>query len=142
MKINDYELPDDLLYDAENYGWVRIEEKKEEEGEIATIGITQFGVEQTKEIAYVELPNVGDKFKKGQEYAVVEAAKWAGQLKIPLSGEVIEVNEKLLDYPELVNKDPYGEGWIIKIKIENKEEIKGLVSAKEAGEFYIKNKKE
>jgi glycine cleavage system H protein len=130
MKLKEYDLPDNLLYD-ENYGWVRIE------GETATIGVTEIGVKQTKEIAYVELPNIGDKFKKGEDYAVMEAAKWAGSLKMPLSGEITEVNEeKLLDDPALLNRDPYGEGWIIKIKIENPEEIEELMDVKEASEFY------
>lgn len=130
MKLKDYELKDDLLYD-ENYGWAKIED------DTATIGVTEIGVKQTKEIAYVELPNVGDKFKKGEDYAVMEAAKWAGSLKVPLSGEVTEVNEeKLLDDPTLLNRDPYGEGWIVKIKLENPEEVKELMDAERAVEFY------
>ena len=111
--------------------WVKLE------GEIATIGVTKLGVKKTKEIAFIELPVKGDKFKRGEEYAVMEAVKWAGSLKMPLSGEVIEVNEKLIDDPSLLNKDPY-QNWIAKIKIERKEEIEKLMGAKEAREFYGK----
>lgn len=133
MKIDDYDLPDDYLYD-ENYGWAKIE------GDVATIGVTHFGLEQTKEIAYVELPKVGDKFDKGADYSVMEAAKWAGQLKMPLSGEVTEVNDTLLDDPGLLNSDPYGKGWIVKIKLTKPEETKQLMDVKKAAEFYIQKK--
>lgn len=131
MKVKDYELKDDLLYDKD-YGWIKIV------GDIATLGVIEFGVKQTKEIAYVELPELGKKLKKGENYAVMEAAKWAGALKMPLSGEIIEVNEKLLDNPELLNKDPYGKGWIAKVKIENREEIKELMNVKKTAEWLKK----
>lgn len=128
MKIGDYEFPDDLKYDKD-YGWVKIK------GEEATIGVNEFGVKRAKEIAFIELPPVGDKFKRGQEYAVLEAAKWSGHLKMPLSGEITEVNEKLMDGPALLTQAPY-ENWLVKIKIADKEEVKELMDIKEAEDFY------
>jgi len=134
MKVKDYNLPDDLLYDKD-YGWAKIKD------DVATVGVTEFGVKQTKEIAYVELPETGKKFSQGEPYSVMEAAKWAGQLKMPLSGEILEVNETLLDDPTQVNKDPYGKGWIAKIKISNKEELKKLMDVKAAAAWIENIKK-
>ena len=128
MKVNDCELPDDLLYDKD-YGWVKVD------NDVALLGVTEFGVKQAKEIAFIELPQVADEFRRGQEYAVLEASKWAGSLKAPLSGEVLEVNEKLIDAPTSLSKDPYN-SWLVKIKLENPEEVDGLMDVKEAGEFY------
>ncbi|MEM2918368.1 MAG: glycine cleavage system protein GcvH [Candidatus Altiarchaeota archaeon] len=125
----EYNFPEDLLYDSEN-NWVKIQ------GEFAVIGITEFAVKKAKEIAYIELPKKGKKFKKGETYSVIEAVKWAGQLKIPLSCEIIEVNENLLDDPTILNNDPYGKGWIAKIKILKKEEVSELMDSEKAKKFF------
>jgi len=101
-------IPDDLLYTA-THEWVRME------GELAVMGITHFAQEQLGDLTFVELPAVGDILNAEQEMGVVESVKAASELYSPLDGEVIEVNDELEDAPGLVNDDPYGEGWLIKI---------------------------
>lgn len=129
----EYNFPKDLLYDKDN-NWIKIQ------GDIAIIGITELAVKKTKEIVYIELPEKGKKFKRGETYSVIEAVKWAGQLKMPLSGEILEVNKNLLDDPTLLNRDPYEKGWIAKIKISNKLEVSQLISAEKAKESFSKEK--
>ena len=113
---------DDLKY-VETHEWVKVE------GDVATIGITDFAQNELADIVYVELPSQGTKLEKGQTFGNVEAVKAVEDLYSPLSGEVVEVNEKLQQSPELVNQDPYGEGWMIKIKITNPAEVDGLLDA-------------
>jgi len=116
--------PKDRKYTKE-HEWALLEKG------IAIVGITWYAQSKLKDIVYVELPKVGKKIKKGDVLAVVESVKTASDIYAPLSGEVIEVNVKLERNPEIINKDPYGEGWIAKIKIENEDEIKELLSAEE-----------
>ncbi|MDT7892229.1 MAG: glycine cleavage system protein GcvH [Thermoproteota archaeon] len=116
--------PKDRKYTKE-HEWALLEKN------IAVVGITWYAQSKLKDIVYIELPKVGKKVKKGDVLAVVESVKTASDVYSPLSGEVIEVNVKLERNPELINKDPYGEGWIAKIKIENVDEIKELLSAEE-----------
>lgn len=104
--------------------WVKVE------GEYAIIGITDFAQDQLGEVLFVEMPEVGDAITKDEDYGVVESSKVASDLIAPLSGEVVEINEKLEDEPEYINDDPY-DAWIIKIKIENEEEIADLISSEE-----------
>ena len=116
-------LPEDLLY-TESHEWVR------EQGSLATVGITDFAQSQLKDIVYVEMPEIGAKFKKGDTLGVVESVKTVADLYSPLTGKIVETNPTLKDHPQYVNEDPYGTGWIVKIEIENKDELKGLLSAK------------
>ena len=116
-------LPEDLLY-TESHEWVR------EQGSLATVGITDFAQSQLKDIVYVEMPEIGAKFKKGDTLGVVESVKTVADLYSPLTGKIVETNATLKDHPQYVNEDPYGTGWIVKIEIENKDELKGLLSAK------------
>ena len=92
-----------------------------------TIGITNHAQDQLGDIVYVELPEVGKSINAGDDAAVVESVKAAGDVKIPLTGEVIEINEQLNDQPELVNSDPEGEGWFLKLKPENIDELANLM---------------
>ena len=92
-----------------------------------TIGITNHAQEQLGDIVYVELPEVGKSINAGDDAAVVESVKAAGDVKIPLTGEVMEINEQLNDQPELVNSDPEGEGWFLKLKPENTDELANLM---------------
>ena len=92
-----------------------------------TIGITNHAQEQLGDIVYVELPDIGKNINAGDDAAVVESVKAAGDVKIPLTGEVIEINEQLNDQPELVNSDPEGEGWFLKLKPENIDELANLM---------------
>ncbi len=116
-------LPEDLLY-TESHEWVR------EQGSLAVVGITDFAQSQLKDIVYVEMPEIGSTFKKGDTLGVVESVKTVADLYSPLTGKIVETNATLKDHPQYVNEDPYGKGWIVKIEIENRDELKGLLSAK------------
>ena len=102
--------PTNLLY-AESHEWVRVE------GEEAVLGITDHAQHALGDITYVELPAVGDSLAAGQEMGVVESVKAASDLYSPVAGEVIAVNETLNDTPELVNQDPYDQGWMVRVKL-------------------------
>ncbi len=108
-------IPKELLY-AKSHEWALIE------GEIATVGITHFAQEQLGDLTYVELPEVGDTFEAGSEMGTVESVKAASEIYAPVSGEIIEVNPALEDAPEIVNQDPYGEGWLVKFKLSSEPE--------------------
>ncbi|MCK4715572.1 MAG: glycine cleavage system protein GcvH [Candidatus Marinimicrobia bacterium] len=97
-------------------------------GDVATIGITEYAAGELGDVVYVELPSVGDTAVKGDSIGTIEAVKTVTDIYSPVSGEVVEVNEALADTSELVNKDPYGEGWIVKIKLSNPAEFDGLLS--------------
>jgi len=112
--------PEELKY-TEEHEWVKVE------GGIAIVGITDFAQNELSDIVYVELPEVGKNIKKGDVIATVEAVKTVADVYSPVSGEIIEVNEKLKDEPSIINNDPYGEGWIAKVKMENPEEINALL---------------
>jgi glycine cleavage system H protein len=115
-------VPEDLKYTKE-HEWARIE------GDIATIGITDYAQGELGDIVYLELPEVGSEIAKEESFGTVEAVKAVSDLYAPLSGEVVEVNETLQDVPETVNSDPYGSGWLIKIKITNPGEIDDLLDS-------------
>jgi len=117
-------VPEDLKYTKE-HEWAKVE------GEIAVVGITDFAQDQLSDIVYVELPEVGTQVKQGETFGTVEAVKAVSDLYSPVTGEVIEVNTKLADQPELVNQDPYGEGWMIKVKLQDPSEVDQLLSAED-----------
>ncbi len=116
----------DLLY-AKTHEWVRVED------EIAIIGITDFAQEQLGDITYVELPAVGDTIEAGQEMGSVESVKAASELYSPVTGEVVAINEELEANPEKVNADPYGDGWMLRVRLS--EEPTGLLSPEEYEEI-------
>lgn len=113
-------IPEDLLY-AKSHEWVLVE------GDIATVGISQFAQEQLGDLTFVELPEVGDTFEAGTEMGSVESVKAASEIYAPVTGEVIEINELLEDAPEKVNEEPYDDGWLLKFKIKGDPE--GLLNA-------------
>lgn len=113
---------EDRLY-AETHEWVKIE------GEIATCGISDFAQEELNDIVYVELPQVGDSFAQGETFGVIESVKAASDIYMPLSGEIVEVNEELEEAPQLVNEDPYGAGWLIKLRVMAPQEAQTLLDA-------------
>ncbi len=117
-------VPENLLYTKE-HEWVKVD------GDVATVGITDYAQDQLGDIIYVELPEVGRKVKQMEAVATVEAVKTAADVYAPVSGEVVEINEKLSEKPELLNQDPYGEGWMFRIKLENPDELKELLSPEE-----------
>lgn len=114
-------IPQDLKY-TQDHEWVRIE------GDEATVGITDFAQNELGDIVYVEVETAGDTLAKEAVFGTVEAVKTVSDLFLPLSGEIIAFNDQLEDTPELVNEDPYGEGWIVKIKLSDASEIDGLLS--------------
>ncbi|WP_394907560.1 glycine cleavage system protein GcvH [uncultured Mesonia sp.] len=115
-------IPNELKY-TKDHEWVKID------GDVATVGITDFAQSELGDIVYVEVETEGEELAKDEVFGSVEAVKTVSDLFLPLSGEIIEFNEGLEDEPENVNTDPYTEGWIIKIKISNKEEIEDLLDA-------------
>ncbi len=115
-------VPENLKY-TDDHEWTKID------GDVATIGITDYAQGELGDVVFVELPEVGTTITKGDTFGTIEAVKAVADLFAPLSGEVIEVNEKLGGEPETVNKDPYGEGWMIKIKLSNPEEVNDLMDA-------------
>jgi glycine cleavage system H protein len=112
--------PDELKYHPE-HDWARID------GDQATFGITWFAQDQLGEVVFVELPEVGSTVSANGTYAEVESVKAVSDVFAPLSGEVIEVNEALKDTPEAINDDPYGEGWIAKVRLSDASEVDGLL---------------
>jgi len=115
-------FPEDLLY-TESHEWVK------DEGSQVTIGLTDYAQNQLKDIVYVELPEVGSEFKKGESIGVVESVKTVADIFSPITGKVMVTNLTLKDHPQFVNEDPYGKGWMVKMEVKDKEELKGLLSS-------------
>jgi len=122
------EFPEDLKYTRE-HEWVSIE------GSVATIGITDHAQEQLGDVVFVELPGVGDRMEKADAFGVVESTKAVSDVYAPLSGEVTEVNDDLPDNPELINEDPYGDGWMVKVAIGDQADLEDLMTADEYRKF-------
>ena len=114
--------PAELKYTKE-HEWIRVE------GEEAVVGITDYAQSQLGDIVFVECETVGDALEAGETFGTIEAVKTVSDLYLPVAGEVLEFNEELEGEPELVNKDPYGKGWIVKIKISDETELDGLLNA-------------
>ena len=115
-------VPAELKYTKE-HEWIRVE------GEEAYVGITDYAQSQLGDIVFVEVETEGDNLEAGDTFGSIEAVKTVSDLFMPVSGEVLEFNSELEDQPDLVNKDPYGKGWIIKVKIEDEAQIDGLLNA-------------
>ena len=119
------EYPDDLKY-LDTHEYIRLD------GEIATIGITTFAIDQLGDIVYLELPGQGESIKAGEKFGTIESVKAVEDLNAPISGTVIEKNETLIDSPELIADDPYGEGWLLKLRVDDPdEELTDILSADE-----------
>ncbi len=116
------EFPKNLKY-TNDHEWVRVE------GDTAYIGITDFAQKELGDIVYVEIETVGQNLGQGEVFGTVEAVKTVSDLFMPLSGEIIEMNQKIESNPELVNSDPYGDGWMIKIKLSKADELNDILSA-------------
>ncbi len=129
-------FPENLKYSKE-HEWVMMVEDG-----VALIGITEFAQSELGEVVYVELPEVGEKITKDDPFGSVESVKAVSDLFAPVSGTVIEVNDSLPDSPELVNEDSYGDGWMIKVQMSDKEELKDLLAQDEYGEFVERQKEE
>ena len=118
-------LPADLKY-LSSHEWLRLESDG-----TAYVGITDHAQEQMGDLVYVECPEVGTEFSAGDEAGVVESVKAASDIYCPVSGEVVAINERLEDTPELVNEDPYGDGWMFQIRVSDKSEIEDMLSAED-----------
>ncbi len=121
-----FEYPEDLQY-LDSHEYARVDE---DEG-IVTVGITAFAIDQLGDIVFLELPEVGDGVEKGEKFGTVESVKAVEELKAPVSGEVLERNEALIEAPEQIGDDPYGDGWLVKVKVANLEELDDTLTAEE-----------
>ena len=124
-------FPENLKY-SKDHEWVLVD------GDKATVGITEFAQSELGEIVYVDVTSEGDTVDKNEMFGSIEAVKTVSDLMMPVTGEVLEFNEKLEDEPELVNSDPYGDGWIIKISISDDNDLKDLLDAAAYKEFIGK----
>ena len=124
-------FPENLKYSTD-HEWVRVE------GNEAYVGITDFAQEELGDIVFIDVTTEGETVEQGEVFGSVEAVKTVSDLMMPVTGEVLEVNPDLDDAPELINKEPYEGGWIIKISLENPDDVNGLMSADEYKEFIGK----
>lgn len=116
---------------SKSHEWIRVD------GEFGYVGISDYAQQQLSDIVYVEVPEVGDSFTQSEVFGVVESVKAATDCYLPVGGEIVEVNHDLEDSPELVNRDPYGDGWLVKIAIEDLGDLDQLMNAK-AYEAYVR----
>lgn len=122
MQIEGYEFPEDLYYTPEHF-WARVEDS------LVVQGATDFTQKMAGEIVYVELPKKGRKVEQGKPFASIQSGKWVGRIHAAVSGDIVEINEELEDEPTLINSDPYGAGWIVKIGPSDNAELGGLMRA-------------
>ena len=127
--------PEDLHYSA-SHEWVRID------GDIGTVGITEHAQKELGEIVYLELPEVGHVFNADEEFGTVESVKAVSELFTPVSGEVVEINKGAVGEPGIVNDDPFGDGWLIKLKLSTDQEVAKLMSAEKYAEYVEAEEKE
>ena len=129
-ELSELDLPEDLRY-AESHEWAKLA------GDTVKIGISDYAQDQLGDIVFVELPEDGDSFEKGEEFGTVESVKAVSELYMPVGGEVVSVNSVLEDSPELVNNSPYSEGWMIEVKPDDPSEMDGLLT----GDAYLEKLK-
>jgi len=120
--------PTDYLYSRE-HEWIHVD------GEVAVVGITEFAQEELGEVVFVELPEVGQVFNTGDELGTIESVKAVAEVYTPVAGEVVEVNDAVVDDPELLNDDPHSEGWLVKIRFSSASDLKELMNAEKYEEF-------
>ena len=120
------EIMENLLY-TKDHEWLKLEDPSLETSKIAYVGITDFAQGELGDIVFVELPNIDDNFDQNDVFGTIEAVKTLADLYIPVSAKIIEINEKLEDEPELINSDPYNDGWIVKIELNNSAEMDSLL---------------
>jgi glycine cleavage system H protein len=137
VQVNDeeghMEFPEGLKYSKE-HEWVSVEEN------IAAVGVTDYAQDELGDIVYVELPKVGDKVTKDDPFASVESVKAVSDIYAPVSGTVVEVNDDLAESPEMINEDPYGDAWMIRIEMSDPEELDDLLSPEEYAQYVTQEK--
>ena len=122
------EFPEELYY-SEEHEWLRVENGK------AVIGITDHAQDELGDIVFVELPEEGEEFEKDEEFGVIESVKAVSDLYLPVTGTITAIDERLMDEPELVNEDPYGDGWLVEIELTDKDELEELMNSEEYQNF-------
>ena len=127
----EFKVPPDLKY-TQSHEWIKLE------NEIIVMGITDYAQHQLSDVVFVEMPQVGEVFNKGDVLGEIESVKAVDEFYMPLSGEILEINKNILDNPELVNSSPYDEGWFLKIKMNNPSELEIFLSANEYQELILK----
>lgn len=115
-------VENDLLYTRDDE-WIRVD------GDEATVGVSDYAQDSLSDIVYLELPDVGETFDEGESFGVIESVKAAADLYMPVSGEITAVNEDLMDEPEVVNSDPYGGAWMVRVRMSDKSELDDLMDA-------------
>jgi glycine cleavage system H protein len=123
-------IPEDSRY-AKSHEYVHVDPT----GDIGTIGITDYAQKELGDVVFVELPKVGAQLEQNEELGSIESVKAVSELFAPVSGEVVEVNERLTAQPELVNTDPYGDGWMVRVKLSNPDEVDDLMNAEDYEEY-------
>ena len=121
-----FEYPENLQY-QDTHEYMRVDE----EDKIVTVGITSFAVDQMGDVVFLELPEIGDTVEKGENFGTIESVKAVEDLKTPVNGEVLERNEALVESPEQIADDPYGDGWLIKVRADDLSELDDAMSAEE-----------
>ena len=125
-------IPENLRY-SKDHEWVSVD------GEVASVGITDYAQQSLGDVVYIDMPRVGDKLAAHEAFGSVESVKAVSEVFIPIAGEIVEVNESLNETPEKVNSDPYGEAWFVKIKMDNPLEADALLSGVEYEEYLNSN---
>jgi len=128
-------FPEDCLF-SKQHEWVKVN------GDTATVGITDYAQKELGDVVFVELPKVGDTFETNEPFGNVESVKAVSEVFCPVAGEVLEVNQELVNTPEWVNTDPYGDAWFIKLKVTNPEELKELFNSQEYEEYVAEESAE
>lgn len=123
--------PTDYLYSRE-HEWIRVED------DMCVIGITEFAQQELGEVVFVELPEIGQVFDANDELGTIESVKAVAEVYTPVAGEVVEVNDTVVDDPELLNEDPHGEGWLVKVRFSSASDLKSLMKAEDYEE-YVKS---
>ncbi|MGO9566810.1 MAG: glycine cleavage system protein GcvH [Desulfomonilaceae bacterium] len=121
-EIGEFNLPDNVRY-AETHEWAKLE------GDVVRVGISDYAQDQLGALTFVELPNLGDVLRRGEQFGIVESTKAVSEVFMPVSGEILAVNADLVESPELINTDPYGAGWIIEVKQEHMEDLESLMTS-------------
>jgi glycine cleavage system H protein len=127
------EFPQDLKYSKE-HEWIKVE------GQTVTIGITDYAQDSLGDVVYVELPNEGSTVAKDETFGVIESVKAVSDLYSPVSGNIAEVNDAIVDNPEVINEDPYGDAWILKVELASTDELDGLLSSEDYQQYIEEEK--
>jgi glycine cleavage system H protein len=124
----EYQIPEGYYYTRDHI-WIKLEDS------VVTLGVTDYGQKKLRDVVHIELPNIGQSIEEGETLAVIESIKASVEIHSPVSGRVVKVNSKLIDNPELINEDPYGSGWIVKIELAEELRTEDLMEADEYSKY-------